>query len=381
MSEVLSERALNRSLLARQLLLERSPMSASEALERLVGMQAQAPMPPYFGLWTRLIDFQPESLGQLLLDREAVRIVLMRGTVHLVTARDCRFIRPLLQPALKQWLLNNATYGKDLAGLDLAEVEAAGRLLVEEQPLTLADLGKRLQTQWPDRNADSLGQAIRALAPLVQTPPRGIWGKGGLAKCTTAESWLGQSMRDDASADELVMRYLAGFGPATIADAQTWSGLKKLNDVFERLRPQLITFRDERGRELFDLPDAPRPDPETPAPLRFLPSWDNLLLSHADRTRVIAEDHRKQIWSVNGIVPGTILIDGYVAGTWSIKQAKKTATLHIDPFETLSLADRAEIEAEGERLLLFTDPKATNRELQITGTHVGSMPKSWTSQR
>ena len=134
-----------------------------------------------------------------------------------------------------------------------------------------------MQTQWPDRNADSLGQAIRALAPLVQTPPRGIWGKGGLAKCTTAESWLGQPMRR-WSADELVMRYLAAWA-ATITDAQTWSGLKKLNDVFERLRPQLITFRDERGRELFDLPDAPRPDPETPAPRRFLPSWDNLLLS------------------------------------------------------------------------------------------------------
>jgi Winged helix DNA-binding domain len=365
MNEVLSQRALNRALLARQLLLERSPMPVPEALERLVGMQAQAPMPPYYGLWTRLIDFQPESLSQLLLDREAVRIVLMRGTVHLVTARDCRFLRPVLQPALKQWLLNNSLYGKDLTGIDLAALEAAGRQVVDEKPVTLADLGKRLQAQWPDRNSDSLGQAIRALAPLVQVPPRGIWGKGGLAKCTTAESWLGQSMRDDASNDELVVRYLAGFGPATVADAQTWSGLKKLSDAFERLRPQLITFRDERGRELFDLPDAPRPDPATPAPIRFLPPWDNLLLSHADRTRVIADDRRKQIWTVNGIVPGTILIDGYVAGTWSIKQAKKTASLHIDQFGALSPADRAEIEEEGERLLLFADPKATNTELHI----------------
>jgi hypothetical protein len=372
MSEILSKRALNRALLARQLLLERSTMPASEALERLVGMQAQAPMPPYYGLWTRLIDFQPESLSQLLLDREAVRIVLMRGTVHLVTSRDCRFLRPLLQPALKQWLLSNSLYGKDLTGLDLAEVEAAGRAFVEVNPVTLAVLGKQLQTQWSDRNADSLGQAIRALAPLVQTPPRGIWGKGGLAKCTTAESWLGQPMRDDASADELVLRYLAGFGPATIADAQTWSGLKKLNDAFERLRPQLVTFRDERGRELFDLPDAPRPDAEIPSPIRFLPSWDNLLLSHADRTRVIAEDHRKQIWTVNGIVPGTILIDGYVAGTWSIKQAKKSVVLHIDPFDTLSPADRVAIEEEGERLIVFADPKATNTELHIATARTGS---------
>ncbi len=260
-------------------------------------------------------------------------------------------------------------------GLDLAEVEAAGRAFVEENPVTLADLGKHLQTQWPDRNADSLGQAIRALAPLVQTPPRGIWGKGGLAKCTTAESWLGQSMRDDATTDELVVRYLAGFGPATIADAQTWSGLKKLNDAFERLRPQLITFRDERGRELFDLPDAPRPDPETSAPIRFLPSWDNLLLSHADRTRVIAENHRKQIWTINGIVPGTILIGGYVAGTWSIKQVKKSVSLHIEAFEALSPADRRAMEEEGERLTMFANPTATIRELQISTKQALTVPR------
>ena len=367
MTDVLNQRALNRALLARQLLLERSEMSVPEALERLAGMQAQAPMPPYTGLWTRLVDFDPESLSRLLLEREAVRIVLMRGTVHLVTSRDYRMLRPLLQPLLLQLLLNNATYGTHLAGIDLTELEAAGRTLLAKQPLTLAELGKQLQAQWPDRDADSLAQAIRVLAPLVQIPPRGLWGKSGLARSVTADDWLGEPMRDDATSDELVLRYLAGFGPATVADAQAWSGLKRLGAAFERLRPQLVTFRDERNRELFDLPNAPRPDPDTPAPVRFLPQWDNLLLSHADRTRIIDEHHRKGLMTVNGIIPGTVLLGGLVGGIWSIKKDKKTATLHIKPFDLLSRADRMELKEEAARLLTFAEPNATSHEITIQG--------------
>lgn len=365
MSEVLDQQALNRALLARQLLLERSPMPVADALEQLVGMQAQAPMPPYIGLWTRLSDFDPHALSTLLLEREAVRIVLMRGTVHLVTRHDCRLLRPLLQPALLQWLLNNSVYRTHLTGIDLAELEAAGRRLLEEQPLTLAELGKALQTQWPDRDADSLAQAIRALAPLVQAPPRGIWGKSGLARCVTAESWLGEPLETDPCPDRLVLRYLAGFGPATVADAQTWSGLKGLAETFERLRSQLVTFRDERNRELFDLPGAPRPDAQTPAPVRLLPQWDNLLLSHADRTRIIDEEHRKRIWTNNGIIPGTILLDGRVGGIWSIKTEKKSAILRIEAFVSLSSADRAELESEAVSLLAFAELNATSREIQV----------------
>lgn len=366
MREVMDQRALNRALLARQLLLNRSSMPVSEALEQLGGMQSQAPIPPYFGLWTRLVEFDPQALSQLLLDREAVRVVLMRGTVHLVTRRDCRLFRPLLQPALLQLLLNNPTYGKALTGIDLAVLELAGRALLAEQPLTLAELGKALQAQWPERNADSLAQAIRALAPLVQVPPRGIWGKGGLARCVTAEDWLGEPLETEPAVDRLVLRYLAGFGPATAVDAQTWSGLKGLGEAFERLRPQLVTFRDERNRELFDLPGAPRPDAQTPAPVRFLPQWDNLLIAHADRTRVIDEEHRKRIWTINGVLPGTILLDGRVGGVWSIKKEKKTADFRIDLFALPSPADRIELEEEATRLLAFAKPYATSHEIQIT---------------
>jgi hypothetical protein len=165
-----------------------------------------------------------------------------------------------------------------------------------------------------------------------------------------------------------MLRYLAAFGPASVQDAQAWSGLTRLRPVFDRLRPRLCTFRDERGRELFDLPDAPRPDPEIPAPPRLLPEWDNLLLSHADRTRVIAEEHRRAIWSNNGIVPGTLLLDGFVSGTWKLTREKASATLRIRPFAPLTTADRVATEEEGARLLAFAAEDAAPRDV-VFGLH------------
>ena len=364
-SEILSQRALNRALLARQLLLKRSTMGVKETIAHLVGMQAQEPFPPYTGLWTRLERFDPEALAQLLLDRAVVRIVTLRGTVHLHTANVCLEIRPLVQPQLTRLLLNGSVYGKGLQGLDLAEVVAAGRGHLEAEPMTMAQLRPLLGERWPDRNPADLGAAVHYLTPLVQLPPRALWGKKGRAVVTTAEAWLGEPLHPEPSIEALARRYLAAFGPASVADFHAWSGLTRQGEVFERLRPDLVTVRDERDRELFDLPGAPRPGPETPAPIRFIPEFDNLLLAHADRTRVISDEHRKRLWTVNGLVPGTVLIDGIVQAAWKLRKEKQTATLTITAFAPLSPAQRHELEREGERLLGFAATEAASRQITI----------------
>ncbi|HEU0077066.1 MAG TPA: winged helix DNA-binding domain-containing protein [Longimicrobiaceae bacterium] len=326
-------------------------------------MQAQAPDPPYVGLWARLEGFRPEDLARLVEERAVVRIALMRSTIHLVTAGDCLALRPLLQPVIERGF--RSTYGRRLEGVDTAELAGAARELVEERPRTFADLGAMLGERWPDRDPAALSAAARTLLPLVQVPPRGLWGRSGPAAHTTAEAWLGRPLDPAPSPDDMVLRYLAAFGPATVADAQTWSGLTRLRDAVERLRPGLRVFRDEQGRELFDLPDAPRPAPDTPAPARFMAEWDNVLLAHADRTRIMSEEHRRRIFTPNGIFPGTILVDGFAAGTWKMERSRGAATLRVEPFAPLAADDEAALAAEGERLLDFAAPDAPAREIRF----------------
>jgi Winged helix DNA-binding domain len=363
--DVLGLRALNRATLERQMLLRRRKLFAVEAIEHLVGMQAQSPNPPYVGLWTRLEGFHPNELARLILDRRAVRIALMRNTVHLVTARDCLALRPPLQPVLDRGLYANRAHRAGIEGLDVEALAAAGRALLEEKPRTAKDLGEALKERWPDRDPASLALAIRHLVPLVQIPPRGIWGKSGRAVHTTAEAWLGHSLDPDLSLDEMVVRYLGAFGPATVKDVQTWSGLTRLGEVTDRLRPRLRVFRDEHGKELFDLPDAPRPNPGTPSPPRFLPEFDNLILSHVDRTRVIPDDYRKAIASKNGMVPATVLVDGFVHGTWRTERTREKATLVIEPFAPLPKKYRGALGEEGERLIRFLGKRTETFEVRF----------------
>jgi hypothetical protein len=352
MHDVLGPRALNRALLARQGLLARGPCSAAETIEHLVGLQAQAPDAPYVGLWSRLEGFEAAELAALVETRAAVRTPLMRSTIHLVSARDALALRPLLQPMLEQRFAGSAFESVD--GLDAGAFAAAARELLEERPRTRAELGRLLGERWPDRDPGSLSYAAAVVLALVQVPPRGVWRAGGSVAWATLEDWLGQPLGAGATADALVLRYLAAFGPATVKDIQSWSGLTRLRAVVERLRPQLVTFRDTAGAELLDLPDAPRPDPDTPAPPRFLPEYDNVLLSHADRSRIIGDGPRLPLPPGNGGVAGTFLVDGRLRGAWRIAGAE----LALDPYAPLAAADAVALRAEGERLLAFAGPAA-----------------------
>jgi hypothetical protein len=340
---VITTRGLNRATLHRQLLLERAARSASDAIEHLVGMQAQEPFSAYYGLWSRLVAFDPAELSGLLLDRKAVRAPLHRATIHLVTAADHGRIEPLFRDLLRRRFASSP-FRSVLDGLDLDEFHEAAAGLVASTPRTRSELASMLASRWPTLDAESLGYAATYLLPVVQVPPRGVWGRSGRAAWTTAGSWLG-SVGDSADVAGLVRRYLAAFGPASVKDIQAWSGLTRLRPVVERM--DLRVLRDSQGRELFDLPDATLPDPDTPAPVRFLPEFDNLLLAHDDRTRVISnEDYRR------GIVVGgkpTVLIDGFVHGTWTVS----ATGLEVRIFRPLTRTQRAELADEGARLLEF----------------------------
>jgi hypothetical protein len=295
-------------------------------------------------------------------DRDLVRIAVMRSTIHLVTAEDARKLRPVVQPVLERDLFRNFTHGSDMRGLDVDAVVAAGRELLAEKPRTNKELGALLHELWPDRAPTALAYAIRCLVPLVQVPPRGVWGRSGAIAHTSVETWLGASVVDKPSVDDVVLRYLAAFGPATVKDVQTWSGLTRLREVVEGL--PLLRLRDEDGQELFDLPDAPRPDEDVPAPPRFLYDFDNVLLSHADRRRVVTDDVRAQNYDPHGPVPQFFLVDGVTAGDWKLHRTKEVATLELRPFHRLPAVE--EVEREGERLLAFLAPDVPKHEIRTT---------------
>jgi Winged helix DNA-binding domain len=373
---VLGQRALNRAVLARQLLLERVEAPAASTIEHLVGMQAQAPNAPYVGLWTRLTGFVPDELAGLMAARSAVRAPLMRDTLHLVTARDFVALRPVFAPLLAR-RFRSSPFQRNLAGVDLDEVTRVAHDLLESTPRTASELGRRLAERWPDRDPLSLATVVRPRLALIQIPPRGVWGAGGAPTWALAEDWLGRAVGTDASPDRIVRRYLGAFGPAAVGDIQNWSGLSGIREAVDRLRGELLTFRDERGRELFDLPEAPRPDPRTPAPPRFLPEYDSLLLGHHDRTRVMDIEHRTPLFPGNGAVLGSILLDGRFAGGWRIVRGERAgkgrgasaialgASLKVDLVAPPSDSDRQALTEEGHGLLAFAAAEAERHAVEI----------------
>jgi hypothetical protein len=375
--EVLSQRALNRATLEHQLLLSREHISPSEALEHLVGMQGQAPLAPYVGLWSRLADFNPEGLSDLVVKRAAVRAPLMRATVHLVTASDFATLRSWLEPMLQK-ALATSPFGKRLAGVELAELAEASAtfLALADGPLSRRELGAKLQDRWPDRDPASLAYAASYLLPLVQAPPRGVWGARSSVRWASAADLtaygtgeVGDGPVPPGPLGRLVRRYLAAFGPASVRDLQTWSGLTRLQEVVDGLKAELREFRDEAGRALFDLPDAPRPEPATPAPPRFLPEYDNLFFGYADRGRL---SHGERGITLTPLPPGdggragTLLVDGLYRGTWALVGDEDRAALRIETFRRLNRRDADSVSEEGEHLLAFITPQASHRTVDLT---------------
>jgi Winged helix DNA-binding domain len=345
--ETLTKRELNRTFLGRQLLLERRRMAPADALEHLVGMQAQNPLDPYFGLWSRLEGFDPMELSGLVERREAVRAWLMRGTIHLVTARDCLTLQPVMGSVMRKAFLGSR-FARAASEVDWDELAAATDEMLADGPMTRADIGRALAERWPEVRVETLGLAASHMVPMLQVPPRGMWGTTHRATQAHVERFLGRRLAENDDPGEAILRYLRAFGPAAPKDVRAWSYKTGLRDVIDGLRPELVTYHDENGTELLDVPDGDFPDPETPAPPRFLPEYDNALLSHEDRSRVIAPGETSRLWW-----KGTVLVDGFVAGTWKLEREKTGAALAIGPWSEWRKADRDAVAAEGERLLAF----------------------------
>ena len=361
---VLTKRQLNRALLARQMLLERQKVTPLAVIEQLVGMQAQVPRPPFGGLWTRLRRFEREDLLRLVREKKVVRATAMRGTIHLLTVADYLMLRPALAAALVAGA--KSVVGKRIPGVDVEILYSQGRMFFGKSPGPFEDFRTVLEREHPGLDIRALAYMVRIGIPLVMMPADHIWGFPANAGFALAEKWLGQKIpADSPPLDKIVLRYRAAFGPATPADAQAWSGLRALREIFERLRPELVTFRDERKRELFDLPDAPRPDEDTAAPVRFLPEYDNVLLAHADRTRIVSDADRKRLVTTNLIVIGSFLVDGFVAGSWKVAEKNKDVALTLTAFGKLARKHLAALEAEGESMLEFYFPEAKSRAVIV----------------
>lgn len=363
MPATLTQRDLNRATLARQHLLARTSMPALAMIEHLAGMQAQLPRDPYIGLWSRLEGFAAEELADLLRTRQVARAPFMRSTIHLTSATDAAMLFTLLADFQHQRTMTGAPFGKRLRDLDHADLRRAAREIVEEAPRSTAELGPLLAERFPGHDAEAMAIAVTRFLPMVQVTPRGLWRESGQTRWTTAESWLGVPLAEAPSRQDLARRYLAAFGPASVMDMQNWSGLTKLKSDFEALRPELVTFQDAQGKELFDLPAAPRPPASTPAPVRFLPVYDNVVLGHADRSRFFAADTPIPENAGLGRDVGTILIDGYVRGIWKQETAKNTATLRIQLLDGCPEETQPDVAAEGERLLAFLADNAATREV------------------
>lgn len=360
----LSLRELNRATLARQLLLRRASLSAWNAIEWLGGLQAQDPKSPYIGLWTRLEHFEREDLSNAIEERKIVRAPLMRNTLHLTTSADYRMWRPALQPAMETAHRNVCN---DIASrVDVEALVETARAFLADEPRSFPELREFLSTHYPEEDPACLAYTVRTYLPIVQVPPAGLWRVYGSPAYAVAEDWLGPSQVPIAEGlRHLVVRYLGAFGPASRQDIEVWAGMSHLGPVVDELMPALVTFQDETGHVLYDLPNAPRPDADVEAPPRFLPAYDNLLLSHADKRRVLTDEYRSRVFPSSGRMRPTFLVDGTVQGTWRIARRRGTASLHIEPFVTLSPHEIEALVDEGGRLLRFVEDEAEMHDVRL----------------
>jgi hypothetical protein len=361
---ILTLRELNRATLARQFLLERTSLRPLDAINHLVALQGQVSNAPYIGLWTRLHSFQREELTALLTRRQVVRASSLRGTLHILTAQDYLLLHPVLQPTLSRHL---HLFTRQAEGFDLDLFCNAMRAYIQERPRTGVELRAKMEELCPGMGKQHIADAVRMHLTLIQPPPAGTWGFTGKPAHVEASAWLGRPLADSqAGWHQLIMRYLAAFGPASVKDIQKWSGVARLKHEIEVLRPELLVFRDEQGRELFDLPSAPRPAADVPVPVRFLPEFENLLLSYAERGRIMADVYYNFIFSNNGLISSTFLIDGFVRGIWKVKRTPTSAILVIEPFEPLSRQVQNELQEEGERLMRWLSDGAEAFTIQLS---------------
>jgi hypothetical protein len=362
--DTLTDRQLNRATLARQMLLERSRMGIADAVAFLGGLQAQQSNDPYIALWSRLDGFTQDQLTALIVDRTLARATTMRGTLHLHTADDLIGVRGLVQDFLKgMW---NSNFRKRFGGEDEKQVRRAGvKLLDAKAPMTAGALGKALREKFPTAEAQSLAVLMQVTETLVQVPPTRLWGNGGAPLLTRVENWLPPPHERPMTRIDLVRRYLRAFGPASINDAQTWCRLTKLSVEFELLQDELVTFRSEAGRTLYDYPDAPRPDAEVPAPVRFLPLYDNVYLGYEDRRRMLADGDTQRVNLLLAGFKPAVLVDGVVSATWSVQTRKGAARLVVEPYRKLRKAELRDLEREAVTFLRFMAPAAESRDVEV----------------
>jgi hypothetical protein len=359
---VLTIRELNRAMLARQMLLERARVGVVPAIERLAALQAQWAPSPYMALWARLAGFKRERLWSAIERHQVIRARLMRGTLHLVSARDF-YAYAVATQDLQRGAWNRLQIGR---GLDPNEVGRLAMAFAREPRLkedVLAHITERIGTTLGGPFNWLIWRFVSAHADLVSAPPGGHWGYGGTdAPYVAAKHWIGRGGRppENEALDHLVRRCVAAFGPVTLADIAKFSGQvpARVRPALQRLAPTLREFRDEAGRPLFDLPRSPRPPGETAVPVRFLPRYEQILIAYQHRDRIIAPRHRSAIYSKNGIIEATFLIDGTVGGTWDVATTKTEAVVRLRPFAKLARADRAAGLAEAEALARFVAPEA-----------------------
>ena len=361
----LTWRQLNRATLARQMLLRRESTKPLLAMERLVALQAQWPRPPFVGLWSRVKGFERRDLRALLEGRQAVRATLLRGTLHVLSAKDYVTLRPAIQTALEAGMRSILRQRGTELPVDRLALQA--RDILAKGPLTFEDLRDLLKRAHPKADERAMGYAVRMALPLIMVPEGdSAWSFPAQSRFALADDWIGRTVPlEPAAADPLVLRYLAAYGPASVRDMQAWSGLPALAETVERLRPRLATFRDETGREVFDLPQAPRPDAGAEAPVRFVPEYDNLIATRADE-RFVAKAYRPRVFLSALRIAATVLVDGFVAGTWKVEVKKGRATVTIAPIAPFTARAKKEVATEAESLAAFQEPAAGSVEVRFS---------------
>ena len=362
MPQTLSLRQLNRTLLARQFLLERLDLDCEKAIAALIALQSQIPNPPYIGLWTRLHGFEKRQLTALLESRAVARAPWIRSTLHLVMAEDHQRYQVVIQPALARGL--RSFFGSRAKGLDIAKLIAIAKPFLEAAMPAIGALRDKLQEYEPNEDKQAMAYAVRSYLPLVQVPPSGAWGVGTRATYTTAESWLGAASPLDLRS--LFRRYLAAFGPADVMDFQTWTGMTRLSSQLKATLDTLVSYHDKEGRLLYDLPGLPIVEEEKPAPIRFLPEYDNILIGHKHRGRILLEEHREKVFVSAGRVLGSVIIDGFIGAIWKIEREKTCAALRVTLFDKQTDDVLDAITAEGQNLVRFIEDDADSHPVEFS---------------